>query len=170
MQEKLDAIITKLDAISVKLEGLENRLDELENTNYSHYHDMLTETQTISFLVDTVCEYLHLDFPKLEKENLIFVHTNAFRTASFVNTLMEHYKRGGNMNKVTAENLTPAFLLKHLEENDIIILTSDVFSYAPEFEGIIADAIEREATRFAILTNDIESIPQALREKMRVIQ
>lgn len=61
-------------------------------------------------------------------------------------------------------------ILKKLEENDIIVLTSDVLSYAPEFEGIIAGAIEREATCFAILTNDIESIPQALREKMRVIQ
>ena len=170
MQEKLDAILKKLEEIGTKVESLEERLGQLESTGYTYYKEVLGETQFLSMFVDTLYEYQHLDFPKFEKESLIFVHTNAFKTASFISALMSIYKRGSNMNRMTAEDLTPAYMLEAMEENDIIVLTSDVLSYAPEFEGIIASAIEREATRFAILTNDIESIPQALREKMRVIQ
>ena len=172
MEEKLDSILEKLEEMSSKLEELEERIDEMESNNYGQYNDMLCEVQGISQFIETIYEYQELDFQKFESENLIFIHTNALRTASFINALVKSYRRLHMMNKMTEKELTPEFLAQSvaLDEKDSNVVSGEIFSYSPEFEKIITHAIEGQKSYFIILTNNIQDIPQSLREKMRVIQ
>ena len=170
MQEKLDAILEKLNEISERIEQLEESVYEYQNDGAAERNDILCEVQEISQFTEMIYDYQELDFQKFDNENMIFIHSNVFRTHSFVNALVKSYGGLTMTIKMTKTHLTPAALLDIIRKNENILIKSEVFSWSPDFEKIIGDAIVNNEARFVILTNTLENIPQGLREKMRVIQ
>jgi hypothetical protein len=45
-----------------------------------------------------------------------------------------------------------------------------MFTWDPDYEKVVGDAIENGDACFVILTNDPESIPQSIRNKARLMQ
>ena len=170
MQEKLDVILEKLGEIGERISKIEERVEELENNATAEHNDILCEVQHISQFVDTLYDFHLMDFPQLTRENLIFIHTNAFRTASFVDSLVDPFGGLTETHRMTKAHLTPSHLLDTIQNSENIVIRSDVFFWSPDFEKIIVDAIVNNKVCFVILTNDLESIPQSLRDKMRVLQ
>ena len=169
MQEKLDVILNKLEEISERIGKIEERVEELENDAAAERNDLLCEIQHISQFIDILYEFHKMDFPQLDRESLIFVHTNAFRTASFVNSLVDPFGSLTETHQMTKNYLTPTHLLDTIQKSENIVIRSDIFSWSPDFEKIVVDAIANKKVCFVILTNDLESIPQSIRSKMRVM-
>ena len=170
MQDKLDAILGKLEEISERIGEIEERVEELENDTAAESNDLLCEIQHISQFVDILYDFHLMDFPQIDRENLIFIHTNAFRTASFVDSLVDPFGGLTETHRMTKAHLTPAHLLETIQNSENIVIRSDIFSWSQDFEKIVVDAIANKKVCFVILTNDLESIPQSIRSKMRVMQ
>lgn len=170
MEEKLDAVLEKLEELSERIGKIEERIEELENDAAAERNDILCELQGVTQFVETLYEYKKLDFPKLDCENLIFVHTNALRTASLIEALANVCGGLVQTNEMTKKYLTPEYLSDLIKRETYIVVKSEIFSWSPDFERIIANAMATGETYFAILTNDIESVPQSIRDKMRVMK
>ena len=170
MQEKLDLILNKLEEISERIGKIEERVDELENDAAAERNDILCEVQAVTQFLEIFYEFQEMDFCELETENLIFLHTNALRTASFVKTLVGVCGALTQVNQMKKEHLTPAYLADIMKRERHIVVKSDVFAWSDEFETLISGAIAADENNIYILTNDVECVPQSIREKMRVIQ
>ena len=170
MQEKLDLILNKLEEISERIGKIEERVDELENDAAAERNDILCEVQNISNFVETIYDFNELDFSGLECDNLILLHTNALKTAAFVDAFIHACGSLTQTNKMTKDLLTPACLEDIIEKNKYVLVKSDIFSWSEEFESIVCDAITTRKAVFAILASGLESIPLSIRTKCGIIE
>lgn len=170
MQEKLDAILNKLEEITERIGQIEERVEQLTNDAAAERNDILCEVQAITQFLEIYYEFQEMDFCGLVKENLIFLHTDALRTASFVKTLVGVCDCLTQVNQMKKEFLTPDYLAGIMKRERHIVIKSDVFAWSSDFETLIGDSISADENNFYILTDDLESIPQSLRDKMRVMQ
>ena len=167
MQEKLNAILEELETLKEQVAELEGKLSWLEDNCI----DVDSGWDAIS-LVRNALEFSDLDnIQEYSKENVIILHTNCFRTVALANA----YKASSrwNMHELTPKELTAELLqenIRRANKGDYFLLKDNVFSLSNEFETIIANAILEKKVFFIICTNNLEKIPQSIREKMRVIQ
>lgn len=167
MQEKLDALMAELEALKDQVTDLEVRLGWLEDNCISVDNGW----DAIS-IVQNALEFTDLDdIQEYSGENIIILHTNCFRTAALANA----YKAPArwNMHELSDEQLTVELLqdnISRAKQGEYILLKSKIFSLSDAFERIILDAIAEKKVFFIICTKELETIPQSIRDKMRVIQ
>ena len=168
MQEKLDAIMAELEALKEKVENMEEQIADLEAIVEDGSYDAALAW------IEEALEYSELD-EKLTytDENVLLLHTNIFRTTELVRASQPSSGIRYNLNQMTAKHLTPQELQRNIDvaqEGSYLFVTSDVFTYAAEMETIIVNAMAAGRIFFMILTNNLNKVPQSIREKMRVIQ
>lgn len=166
MEEKLNAILEKLEQINERLEALEEQMDEWENAAMAEREHILSEVQMITPLVQDICTFQRLDFPRYEQENLIFLHTDAMRTASFVNSIA----RADGVRNTVGQHIAPDAFSWVVALGGNIVVDGDIFAVSPEYEKLIAETMARKTAYFIIVTRDLDTVPQIFRDQMRVIQ
>ena len=166
MQEKLDAILGKLEEISERIGKIEARVEELEDTAIEEREEILEAVNDVASFVDDLRTYQMFDFSEISNENVIFIHTNAFRTDSF----MSAAAKNTGFCSCLVHTPTPASLKWIIGKEGKIAISGEVFSWDPDYETVIDDAIVNKKACFIILTNDIECVPKNIRDKMRVMQ
>ena len=168
MQEKLDALVAELETLKERVEDMEEQIADLEAIVEESFYD-----DTLAWIEEAL-EYSDLDEKITYKdENVLILHTNIFRTMELVRACEPDSGIRYNLNKMTAQQLTPKELLRNIDiaqEGTYLFVTSDVFTYAAEMETIIANAMEAGKIYFMILTNNLDKVPHSIRDKMRVIQ
>ena len=106
------------------------------------------------------------DFPKTGSDNVIFLHTNAFRTAFL--------KRACAKNSGVCACLehipTPAGLEWIIGKEQRVVISGEMFSMDADYEKVVGEAIAKKECCFIILTNNINEIPESIRSKMRVMK
>ncbi len=168
MQEKLDAILEKLDELSERINDIEGRLNDLECNIPEELSDVVYKVKDALRLTSAM-------IPDYSKENIIILHTDGFRTAAILDACLTPGKNLCDMMTVTPEYLDPSFLSKEINNLFLathFVLSSDIFARSAEFEKIIADAINEDKANanFIIITNNIEMVPQSLRDIMRTVK
>lgn len=166
MQDKLDAILEKLDQLNERLEALEERIYEWENSAMVEREQILSEVQGVTPLLTDICTFQRLDFPDFESENLIFLHKNAMRTASFVDSVA----RSTGVNNTVGQHFSPEVLRWIIAQGKNIVVDGGIFAVSPEYEQIVCEAIARKLACFVVVTRDVDAVPQSLRDQMRVVE
>lgn len=166
MQEKLDIILKKLEEISARIGKIEERFEKLENDVTDEHEEILSAVNDVAAFVDDLHTYQRFDFPTFDNENIIFVHTNAFRTDSF----MSAAAKDTSFCSCLVHTPTPAGLKWIIGKEQRIAIPGEMFTWDPDYEKVVGDAIENGDACFVILTNDPESIPQSIRNKARLMQ
>jgi hypothetical protein len=123
-------------------------------------------------LIREALEFSDLDdIQEYSEENVIILHKNCFRTVALANA----YKAPArwNMHKLAPKDLTVELLkdnIRRANDGDYVLLKDNIFEISDEAEPIIVNTILEKKVFFIICTNNLEKIPQSIREKMRVIQ
>jgi hypothetical protein len=167
MQTKLNAILEELESLKEQVAELESNLNLLED----YCIDADNGWGPIQ-LIREALEFSDLDdIQEYSEENVIILHKNCFRTVALANA----YKAPArwNMHKLAPKDLTVELLkdnIRRANDGDYVLLKDNIFEISDEAEPIIVNTILEKKVFFIICTNNLEKIPQSIREKMRVIQ
>ena len=165
MLEQIEALKKEIEELNQKIEKLETYIDNVAESLFNH--DVILD-------VERVLEFSFLDnFPEHIDENVIILHNNPYRTYKLMRSCKASCGIKQLMYSIDDSFLTPEFFTKSLFEakkGQYIAISSEIFSLSDKFETLMLDAIKQDKVKFIILTNDLETIPCSIREKMNVIQ
>lgn len=165
MLEQIEALKKEIEELNKKIEELETYIDNVGESLFNH--DAILD-------VERVLEFSFLDsFPEHIDENVIILHSNPYRTYKLMRSCKASCGSTQMMYRIDDSFLTPEFFIKSLlqaEKGQYIAISSEMFSLSDKFETLMLDAIKQDKVKFIILTNDLETIPKCIRDKMNVIQ
>lgn len=166
-----------IEELKSRIEELEDQVSELELA-IDDRHSAIIDDMPDSDLFNKIDEFSDLDeIPCAPDESVIVFHTNSIRSAMLAKELEDSCLSRNhivmNLNNIDAGYFQPSDMMRSIEnaeKGNLIIVKSSIFETSDEIEKMVFEAVKENKISFAIFTNNLEKIPQCLRDILRVIQ
>ena len=168
-------LVEKIEALTARIEELEDRLAEMEGSIAEVAGEVAGDmVSNVLCWFDDAEDFADLDATQsYTDENILIIHTNRFKTSELIRACKPSNGGTWRMTNMSPVHLTPDSLREMICKSaagEYFALKSSVFSYDDEFERVIMDAITEGKVYFVIVTNDPQTVPQQIRERLRVVR